>query len=108
MSALTLEDRVTALERQNRRLRRVAFGALGLLAVGVVMGQQAPRAPRVIEAQEFHALDAAGKIRVLLGTTDEKGAALTLHDAARKTRVLLTTTDEKGGPSLAGPLSLVR
>jgi hypothetical protein len=58
--------RLDALERQNRRLRRVLGGAsLAVFAI-VAVGATAP-APRVIETEQVLIRDANGRTRAILG-----------------------------------------
>lgn len=61
----TLEERLTRLERQNRRLRAgvltlLALGGLG--AAGVAMGSG-----HDVEARQFRVTDSQGRTRAVLG-----------------------------------------
>jgi len=54
-------DRVEKLEKQDRRIRCVAFVALVLVSTILLMGQARPT--RVVEANAFLLKDATGKLR---------------------------------------------
>jgi hypothetical protein len=58
--------RLDALERQNRRLRRVLGAASVAVFAVVAVGATAP-APRVIEAEQVLIRDANGRTRAILG-----------------------------------------
>lgn len=79
-----LTDRVEALERENRRLRR--WGGLGVLALAVVVAAawQSPAA-EVVETTELRLVDADGTLRARLGPGDPEdgGDGVTLSFADR-------------------------
>ena len=86
MTDLTLESlaqRVNRLERQNRRLKAAAITVAAGLAAAVCMGQM--KTPDTIEAKQFIARDAQGKMRIKLSLNEgAHGIAqpgLTLYDA---------------------------
>lgn len=74
-----LAERVTRLERENRRLKRMAMGAGLIIAVVFVAGQAAPeRVPKEIRAETFRLVDEEGKTRGSW-TQDEDGQELSLR-----------------------------
>ena len=84
--------------------RSLVRGAVGLMlaagvgaVVGGAMAAPAERPARVIEAEEFRLVDAAGKARAFLAV-GRNGATLSLCDAAGNTRAGLCVTDR--GPGL--------
>jgi hypothetical protein len=85
----TMLERLAALEKQNRRLRRA--GALILAGVGVVVltGQVLPK-NRTVEAERFVLTDANGKSRAEL-SLDHNSAQLALYDQEGRQGVSLTT-----------------
>src|SRR3954464_6870780 len=92
----TLEQRIDLLERQNRRFRyaltllAVAAG-LGAALVSIGAARREP-APKVVEAQSFNLVDAAGKVRATLLAT-EAGPRLRFLDAQGKNRVSIGCED---------------
>jgi len=85
----TLQERVAALERQNRRFRQVGFAILLPAMAALLMGQAAPT--RVVEAQDFILRDTTGRIRARLGLwTAEPSFAL--YDSSGHVRVLIDGT----------------
>jgi hypothetical protein len=95
---VTIEERLTTLERLNRRLTLalVSVGTAAILAVA--MGQGAPAVvPQEITAHMFTVLDNNGKIRAELGV-DKAGAGLSLGDENGKPRAVLGVL--KDGPIL--------
>jgi hypothetical protein len=89
---MTLEERLTRLERMNRRLTLSLVLAGGMvatlvvLAVGGCTGPTAP--PESITARQFVLVDAKGKRRATLGTTTDR-AGLWVFDEGGKTRAML-------------------
>ncbi len=88
---MTIEDvsaRLEKLERQNRRMRAGGIGALVLIAAVSLLGQAA--APeKVIRAQRFEVVDAAGTFRAGLETTSDGSPWLRLDGKGGGRRVLL-------------------
>ena len=80
MELQTLADRVEALERQNRWLRRglAVAGIVGLATAG--MAQVVPL-PDEVRTRRLVLLDSAGRLRAEL-TTDGEAPVLTLRDAS--------------------------
>ncbi len=58
----TLEERLTRLERQNRRLRAGVLALLALGATGAAMGSG-----HDVEARQFRVTDSQGRTRAVLG-----------------------------------------
>jgi hypothetical protein len=83
--------RIERLERQNRRLKRIAVGGLLLLVTVAVMG--APSPSRTIEAQRFVLTDSAGRTRAVLGT-EKADATQSFYSPT------LTLYTENGKPGL--------
>ena len=105
-----LSARLERLERQQRRLCRFAWGALGLLPLGLgafVTGGAGP----VVRAEQVELLNAAGARQALL-SADSAGVTLTLFGARGKPvsamqlgDSALTLLDAGGQPvaTLGGP-----
>jgi hypothetical protein len=117
-----IDRRLTALERENRRLKWLIFGGV-LAAVGAGLGAQVP-ATTTVQAERFVLVDQQDRTRALLETTapivGARTPQLTLFDAAGRTRVrlglgprgpVLEVADEAGkirdffGPPTAYPLT---
>jgi len=108
-----IEARVARLEREARRWRRVAGGAvLGLIAVAL-MGQAKPGA-RVVEAERFVLRDGNGVIRAELGVDGDQSVALRFKDDTSMPRLTvgiengssLIVLNDKNGKLTAGLVSL--
>ena len=97
---MTIEERMTRLERKNRRLTLalVLTGLAAILAVGV--GMAAPVAvPDEVKAHKFTLVDADGKTRAELGlNTGPNGPGLKLFDENGNMRVGLGLLPD--GPNL--------
>ncbi len=90
---MTIEQRLSRLERQNRRLK---FGGMFLLlGIGAVflMGQ-AKGVPEEIKARKFTLVDEAGDTRAILGITTMDTASLSFWDG--EWRVNLGSLDGSG------------
>ncbi len=61
-----LLNRLNKLERSNRRLKAVGTFVLAVFLTAMIMGQ-APRRPKLIEAERFVVRDSAGKERIVIG-----------------------------------------
>ena len=97
---MTLEERVSLMEKQNRRLK-VGLGVLALVvAAGVVMGatRQTPLG-ETVEAQAFMVKDKQGKIRAALATFEGQ-ATLQLYDADGKRHRMELTVLPTGQTSI--------
>jgi hypothetical protein len=121
--ATTIEERLTRLERKNRRLT-LALMSVGMAAiVAVAMGQGAPAVvPQEVTAHkltlvsnngelqaslmmgkygpELNLYDEKGKLRVSLSVYKEFGPELALKDENGRTRVSLWV-DKENGPNLS-------
>ena len=88
----SVEDRVAALEAQNRRLRHshaFVVGAAGIvLATGALGLARREPVPRDLQAQSFSLVDDAGRTVASLSNTD-KGARLRFFDEKSKVRALV-------------------
>ena len=62
-----MEERLSRLERENRRMKQAGVIALFVIAAVVLMGQLTGKAGKVIEAEKFVVKDRFGKIRAELG-----------------------------------------
>jgi hypothetical protein len=66
-------ERLDAVERQNRRMKRTGMATAGIIAAIVLMGQAQPETPpapkknKVVEAEQFIVRDAKGRQRGLFG-----------------------------------------
>ena len=100
----TIEQRIEALERQNRRLKLVGGTTVGLVLAALAVGQATSKKAeppawkgRVIEAEKFVLRDKNGKARAALRTFRDS-AGLVMYDKDGKTRLDLTM--DKVGPAL--------
>jgi len=108
--AVPLTRRLEAVERDNRRLRRL--GLMMLIGVGVLLGLTTAiivvasrhglpgTVPQVAEAKKFLLRDREGRIRGAWGTNEEGAAQLLLQDGKGRTRVRITVQPD-GGSGLA-------
>ena len=90
----TLAQRLDRVEVENRRLKRAGVGALAVIAAVVLMGQATPpKAPKVVEADEFLLRDAKGNVRAMLGF---RGGAplLSFYDEEQTLRIGLGFTTD--------------
>lgn len=68
-----LKSRLTRLEAENRRFKRIGAASIfGVIAMAV-MGQAANPASKVVEAEKFVVRDAKGVVRVVLGPENPDG-----------------------------------
>lgn len=94
-----LEERLTELQRSNRRLR-VTIGALVLLGGALItMAQASPNSSETVEARQFVLRDGSGNVRAVLGVSPEGAVGLNLDDATGRTRLTLDV-DYAGSPGL--------
>ena len=77
MAESTLLDRVSALERENRRLRIGLVGVATLAGVFGLFGQARASREAVVEAQRFVVKDGEGRERVVLGLEPDGSGHLT-------------------------------
>lgn len=78
LTVQALSDRVRKLEVQNRRFKMAGFAVVILASGALLMGQT--RTERVVEASEFHLVDAKGKTRARLAMGVGGGPTLTFFD----------------------------
>src|ERR1700741_403299 len=99
-----IEARVARLEREARRWRRIAGGAvLGLVAVAL-MGQAKPGI-RIVEAERLVLRDSNGLVRAELGVDGDQSVALRFKDDTSMPRLTVgvengsspNVLDDKGG-----------
>jgi hypothetical protein len=103
-SPTAIDDRLTAVEEDNRRLRRLSIALIVITAIlaglAVALMFVASRyglpgsTAQIVAARQFVMRDADGKVRGLWGT-DEKGAVrLVLQDDAGQARMRLSLLDD--------------
>jgi len=87
-----IRERVSKLEKQNRRLQRGMIAMLAALTGFLAMGQ-APAEPKIVEAQKFVLKDRDGSIRGWVGSVG-KGSEIVLgNDQAQPMITLRVSTD---------------
>jgi hypothetical protein len=91
----TLSARLDRLEREARRWKVLAGGAVGLLALGALLGTAAPGGPEV-RASRFVLVDDAGRRRAVLDTDPD--AALRIYSKEGQEKIALGLRG--GGPGL--------
>jgi hypothetical protein len=79
----SLEQRVSRLERANRRLRLLVSAALLGLAALLLMGQSGLNA---IQAERFEVVDGEGNLRALLGIAQSGRTVLALYESEGEAR----------------------
>ena len=100
LTVQALIDRVGKLEVQNRRLKMAGFAVLILVSGVLLMGQA--RTDRVVEASEFHLVDAKGKTRARLAMgVGGKEPSLFLTGWDNAAHILLRITKDSYGLDLA-------
>jgi hypothetical protein len=100
-----VRERLSKLEKQNRKLKQTGAAALVVAGSLLVMGQVSPT--RTVEANEFTLKDGSGKVRARLGMYRDPTASpdypeeprLALFDEKGQQRV--TLTGDGYGPMLA-------
>lgn len=109
MTDTELVARLERLERDNRRLKRVALGALVLVAASVGLGAAyaKPAIPQRIVAHEFDVVDGSGKVRAKVGLQCAGAGscwpAIDLLDQDGKRQVTLAATETNSGLVFLGP-----
>jgi hypothetical protein len=89
-------ERVTNLEKENRRLKQIGIAALIAACSLVVMGQASQR--KTIEANEFILKDTSGNVRARLSVNDKNmGASLSLIERNGDLDLMLSAKDSVGG-----------
>ena len=85
-------ERISRLEEQNQRLKKLSAAILVLLSAVLLMGQATP-SPRVLEAQRFVLKDSDGNVRGWMGTIG-KGSELVLGNVNAQPMIrLIVSTD---------------
>lgn len=91
-----LEQRLAALERSHRRLRRITAAAFVLLFGVATLGMAADRTPpETLVAKSIQILDDAGRLRMLINAR----AGVSLLDEEKRPRAVLSV--DHSGPGLA-------
>jgi hypothetical protein len=98
---MTIEQRMERLERQNRHLRWMVGGMLGLAVTGLVLGAAASSGgdeiPNVLRAHRVEVITPDGKPAVVLGmTTNDAGTVSTMDSKGNKLVTLGVTTNGEG------------
>ena len=87
-------QRLEAVGREIRRVKRVGATTVAMIAALVLMGQVIPpKATKVIEAEQFVLRDRKGKARAWLNMSDGS-VNFALADTNEKTRTLLYLLDD--------------
>ena len=89
-----IEERLSILEEQNRRLKKGGIIVLIALFSVILMGQAKP-SPRSIEAEKFVLKDAHGNVRGWMGVIGE-GAELVLGNSNRQPMITLEVSTDSG------------
>lgn len=91
----TLEQRIRALERSNRRLRGVTSAAtlccVAVVALGAVRGAD-NAAFDELTCRAIRVVDKDGKVRVTVGALSDRAFGMTILDADSKPRIGIGTT----------------
>ena len=86
---MTLEQRVTHLEKRCRRLTGVLVGTMAVSAV-IVLGGAAPNSDReTVRTRQLEIVDDDGKVRIRLGQADE-GYGVVVYDERGNLNATLT------------------
>src|SRR5689334_3415382 len=93
----TVEERLAALERSNRRLKATALAGMALAALATGVALAGPRAPEELTARRLALTDASGAVRARVAATEHGGFALTVNDAGGRPRAMLGV-DSDGSP----------
>ena len=82
---MTLEERVTKLEAQNRRLKRGAAAALVIVVALLCMAQARP-SPAALDATQFTLRDAQGRERLRMEVAQDGNPAINILDQEGRLR----------------------
>lgn len=111
-----LMRRLSCLEKENRRVRLVAFPAAIIAAAVVLSGGMAASSAqqsgseRLLEAERFVLKDKQGRVRAWLGIDDNDNATLRLIDKTGDSMVAVTAATNTCGIGLfpaRGPVALI-
>lgn len=90
----SLVRRLERVERENRRLKRGAVAVVGVIVAAILMGQGGSKI-RIIEAEGFKLVDAAGVPRGGLFTFPDGSVGLALSDKDGKAKAMLHVGADK-------------
>ena len=96
---MDLSARVEKLERENRRLKRLAGCGLAIVCAALALGQASPPEPKTVEAARFVVVDENGRERMVLGM-DESGPALLIRSSQGREAVRLDVPSVTDKPAL--------
>jgi hypothetical protein len=85
-------ERISKLEKQNERLKKLTTAILLLVSAVLLLGQAQP-SPRVLEAQKFVLKDGDGRIRGWMGTIGN-GSELTLGNVNAQPMIRLIVSKD--------------
>ncbi|HEY0307395.1 MAG TPA: hypothetical protein VGB94_04485 [Acidobacteriaceae bacterium] len=85
----TAEERLVRLEKSNKRLKAGMFALLVLISAGVILGAASP-SPKILSAERFVLVDAAGNERAELSSNSKSAALQFLNSNGSKGMVLMT------------------
>jgi hypothetical protein len=104
-SASQLASRLSQLERQHRHFRRVAFGGLCLVPLGLAAFTTVRSAP-VVQADRVELVTASGAPRAVL-SADSAGVSLTLLDRRDRPASAIRLSNESDLTNVFPTLSLL-
>lgn len=87
--------RVGRLERENLRLKRAGLLTAGVLAVGLLVGQAAPKT-QLIQTQRLVITDDMGNERIVMGANKDRASIMIKTDASKGSAVLAVAADTAG------------
>ena len=94
-----LEHQQVKLQRSNRRLRMMTGAMLLFSGAMVLMAQNTPEIVDSVDARQFVLHDNGGKVRAVLGMTDDGAVGLNLVDSKDRSRITLDVASN-GTPGL--------
>jgi len=94
-----LKSRISRLERENRRIKRLGFTALIVAGLIITLGQARSQQPDVVRATQFVLVDENGQQRATFGI-ENGGPALVLEDTSGRGVVRLQVPKIPDKPSL--------
>ena len=96
---MTIEQRLTKLERQNRWMKRGGGLALAAVACVVLIGQGKPKELPDLEARSLTIRDRSGKARITLGF-DRQGSRAQIKLMNQNQNALVLLEAEQGEPGI--------